>query len=68
MAKERNRLLDTRIQEAVGRDVCISIDGRWGSPRQALEGTITCFDSAYEHVLDVQHIGKQMSEIRPATI
>ena len=40
-----------------GTEVKIAVDGRWSSRRQALEGTVTCFDAEAKEILDVQHIG-----------
>ena len=57
LSKERNVLFDERIRRATGRKVRISVDGRWSSPKQALEGTVTCFDADSQEILDVQHVG-----------
>ena len=41
----RNSILDDRCEHRRGTPVKISIDGRWTSRRQAMEGTVTCFDA-----------------------
>lgn len=59
-SKAVNSLMDSRIAALRGQNVRISVDGRWSSHFQALEGTVTCFDSDKSNILDVQHIGEQI--------
>lgn len=56
-AAERNALMDEQILSVKERAVRISLDGRWSSTRQALEGTVTCYDVDSRRILEVQHIG-----------
>ena len=53
----RNQILDGASKARHGSEVTISIDGRWSSRRQALEGTVTCFDAEAKEIIDIQHIG-----------
>lgn len=54
----RNQILDDACEVRKGTEVSISIDGRWSSRRQAMEGTITCFDAETKQIIDVQHISE----------
>lgn len=56
----RNSILDSACLERQqsGANVIISVDGRWSSRRQAMEGTVTCFDARTREILDVQHVGE----------
>lgn len=51
-------MLDEVCETRQGTKVKISIDGRWASRRQAMEGTVTCFDAEAKQIIDVQHISK----------
>lgn len=61
----RNNVLDeaARQRQDADKEIMISIDGRWSHRRQALEGTVTCFDAHTKEILELQHIGKQPSYI-----
>lgn len=58
----RNNLLDEtcRRRHESGEDMVISVDGRWSSRRQAMEGTVTCFEVGTNDIIDVQHIGNRL--------
>lgn len=59
ISRKRNALLDEAAnQRKNGEGVHISVDGRWSSRRQAMEGTVTCFDNKTKEIIDVQHVGK----------
>ena len=57
---ERNKLLDARIAALAQSqaEVQISIDCRWSHRRNAMAGTVSCFDLKRGQLLDVQHVGK----------
>lgn len=61
IARERNNHLDTFLEEQRGNAIKISVDARWGTKRNALEGTVTCFlhpaDGSRKEIIEVQHIG-----------
>lgn len=56
----RNQLLDEACKRRHGAPVRISVDGRWSSRRQAMEGTVTCFDADTKEIIDTQHIGERL--------
>lgn len=55
----RNSMLDDicAAYQASPQPLTISLDGRWSSRRQAMEGTVTCFDAMTGKVIELQHIG-----------
>lgn len=57
---ERNKLLDARIAALAqsGVEVRISIDCRWSHRRNAMAGTVSCFNLKSSKLLDLQHVGK----------
>src|SRR4051794_21205202 len=76
IAQLRNSLLDQRCREISTSQsqgsmppIRISIDGRWSSRRNAMEGTVTCFNSSNNQIIGVQHCiqdrSRQINQIEP---
>ena len=60
----RNLILDLASikRQQSNANVTITVDGRWSSRRQAMEGTVPCFDAHTREILDVQHIGEVIKQ------